>query len=176
MSDILVGFGKHTDLTLEQLFFKDPDYICWLIQDKQRFNSLFRNPTNRQQMLWLLERADNLNVPGKCFICKIQPIQRMAILQHYTGSIGRVEFVCNRCNYDGGSPAYYTTLSFMGMRHIEMFFKKYDKTGANYIVKAIKHAYFGDEHYRITQKRAREFFQNLKNFNLKTKSTTKRII
>jgi hypothetical protein len=43
-------------------------------------------------------------------------------------------------------------------------YRSYDKTGARFMVRSIKHAYFGDVSHRMTQARLEAFFDNPTNF------------
>ncbi len=156
-------FGKYNRKTVEQVFFTDPGYVWWMHQ--QGFHngtSKFKLRADEQQRLQtLIRRARHLRIPGTCTWCKDdKPVTRMFLTQHTSGGLARVDFDCENCTYGGGSrsialkPGFYTPDIYRG----------YDKTGGKFLVQAIKYAFFGDESYRITKKRAEDFFNNPQNF------------
>ncbi len=149
-------FGKHKGKSLEWLFFNDPGYVWWM-----EGNGADRNlpVAARERLSALRSRAKRLRIPHPCPFCKKRPISRMFVTQHISGGIGRVDFDCDECAPEGlGSvevpPGFYTPDLFRG----------YDKTGARFLIEAIKYAYFRDSSYRMTQPRLEAFFDNPKNF------------
>jgi len=149
-----VGFGKYSDKTLEWLFFNDPGYVWWMLS-----NSAEKSLTEPAQARFskLVQCAKHLAVPGHCKHCD-QPISRMSLTKHISGGLARVDFFCEKCQHDGSSsvlttPAFYTP----------DFFRNYDKTGARFLVNAIKYKYFGSK-VRMTQSKMEEFFDNSHNF------------
>jgi hypothetical protein len=150
-----VGFGKHADRTLEWLFFNDPGYVWWMVENdavgrlqgaaRQRFDALVR-------------RASGMKIPGHCAHCT-RPVERMSVTKHPSGGLARVDFFCGECHHDGPRsllvrPSFYTP----------DFFKSYDKLGGEFLVDAIKHRYYGSKVPRMTQKAMETFFSTRENF------------
>lgn len=150
-----LGFGKHKDRTLEWLFFHDPGYVWWMIDNgaEKRLN----DPT-RSRFEKLIRRARHLAIPGHCGHCS-QPVARMSLTKHISGGLARVDFFCNVCHHDGGSLSILTTPAF----YTPDFFRNYDKLGGSFLVDAIKYRYFGDN-ARMTQARMEKFFDDPSNF------------
>jgi hypothetical protein len=150
-----VGFGKHRERTLEWLFFNDPGYVWWMIEEgaEERLKGATRDRFDQ-----LVRRARHLAVPGKCRHCS-KRISRMSLTEHPSGGLAVVDFFCDTCSHEGGSrsvltiPAFYTPDLFRG----------YDKIGARFLVDAIKYAYFGPR-VRMTQKKMEEFFDEPSHF------------
>lgn len=154
-----LGFGKHAERTLEWLFFNDPGYVWWMIKDHVHTQRLHGAALSRFNDL--VRRARHLRVPGTCIWCrKGRAISRMFLTQHISGGLAKVDFDCDTCYPMGGSPTAGTVPSFF----TPDFYRGYDKTGATFMIRAIKYAYFKDESYRMTQKRLEEFFDNPDNF------------
>lgn len=152
-----LGFGKHAERTIEWLFFNDPGYVWWMIANNADKNL---HGAARQRFDDLVRRARHLRVPGKCWQCRSRPIARMFLTRHISGGLGRVDFFCDTCKYEGGSPSYSTTPAF----YTPDFFRDYDKTGGRFLVDEIKCAYFGNSKHRMTQSRMEEFFDTPGNF------------
>ena len=150
-----VGFGKHKDRTLEWLFFNDPGYIWWMID--QGANKNLRGAA-RTRFDQLVRRARHLAVPGKCLHCS-KPISRMSLIEHSSGGLARIDFFCDTCHHSGGTPSFLTTPAF----YTPDFFRFYDKLGGKFLVDAIKHAYYGKK-VRMTQTKMEEFFNEPSNF------------
>lgn len=148
------GGGKKGK-AVEQVFFIDPDYLWWISKQDGFFFG-----TNAYLFEKLCRRAAHLVVPGECHYqgCH-KPISRMLMIKHISGGLGAVEFVCDTCNYAGGSPSRIMTPGL----HAPPF-KRYDKTGCRYIVEAVKKAFFGDRKHRMTAARANHFFDTPANF------------
>ena len=149
-----VGFGKHKDKTLEWLFFNDPGYVWWML-DNGAEERLYGHARTRFDKL--VQRARHLAVPGHCAHCS-QTVSTMSLTRHISGGLARVDFFCRECHHDGGSsvlttPAFYTP----------DFFRNYDKRGGKFLVDAIKYRYFGGK-VRMTQARMEEFFDDPHNF------------
>ncbi len=157
---LLVGFGRHGKRSVEQLFFVDPGYVNWMIEngihhDPKKFNS-----AEQKRFDDLIRRASNLKIPGPCPWCKKLPVTRMFMTIHISGGLACVGFDCNRCEYDGGSKSIPVKPSFLQSE----IFRRYDKTGGKILVEAIKYAYFKDKSYKMTKDRADEFFDTPTNF------------
>lgn len=150
-----MGFGKHKGRTLEWLFFNDPGYVWWMINE----GAELYGPA-QARFRTLVRRARHLRVPGLCLWCKKRPITRMFLTMHTSGGLARVDFDCDKCRPLGGSissplrPGFFTP----------DFYRNYDKTGAKFLIRSIKYAYFQDESYRMTQKRLEAFFDDPNNF------------
>ena len=108
----------------------------------------------------LVRRAKHLRIPGLCSWCQIRPITRMFLTQHTSGGLARVDFDCDECHPHGSPPTASLKPSFF----TPDFYRNYDKTGASFMIGAIKYAYFKDSSYRMTQKRLEDFFDNPDNF------------
>jgi hypothetical protein len=104
----------------------------------------------------LVNRARSLSVPGQCEHCS-QPISRMSLTEDR--GMGRVGFFCTDCVPGGGSRCVLVKPSF----YTPDYFKSYDKSGAKFLVDAIKLRYFG-RRVRLTQSKMEEFFNNPKHF------------
>lgn len=150
-----VGFGKHKARTLEWLFFNDPGYVWWMI-DQGAQKSL--KGAARLRFDKLVQRAKHLAIPGKCKHCS-QPVSRMSLTRHSSGGLAVVDFFCGKCQHDGGSLSVLTTPAF----YTPDSFKDYDKLGAKFLVDAIKYAYFGTK-VRMTQAKMEEFFDEPRHF------------
>jgi len=150
-----VGFGKHKDKTLEWLFFNDPDYVRWMI-DKNAARKFNRRV--RDSFEYLVRRAMNLAVPGKCRHCD-RPISLMGLTKDKSGRLVQVEFLCDKCPGTGGSRSLLTTPAFF----IPDSFNSYDKGGEKVLVESIKHAFYGKK-VRMTQEKMEEFFDEPSNF------------
>jgi hypothetical protein len=149
-----LGFGKHADKTLEWLFFNDPGYVWWMIHERAEKNLSGAARTRFDQ---LVRRAKHLAIPGKCQHCS-KPISRMCLTEHPSGGLTRVDFFCDTCHHIGSrsiltTPAFYTP----------DLFKRYDKRGAEFLVSAIKSAYYGEK-VRMTQAKMEEFFDEPSHF------------
>jgi hypothetical protein len=153
----IVGFGEHKEKTLEWLFFHDLRYVWWMI-DKGGAKKLSVPALKRFNKL--VRRASHLVIPGKCLHCP-EPASRMSLAQH-PGSRGltRVDFFCDQCHQGSGCDLVPPSFCRPDM------FKRYNKQGAECLVRAIKEAYFGGE-VRMTQARMEKFFNTAKNFSLK---------
>jgi hypothetical protein len=149
-----VGFGKHKGRTLEWIFFNDPGYVWWMIDEGAVKNLTGPARTRFDQ---LVRRAKHLAIPGKCRHCS-KPVSQMSRGEHPSGGLARVDFFCDTCHHDGPrywltSPAFYTP----------DFFKSYDKLGGEFLVEAIKYAYYGKK-VRMTQAKMEEFFNEPSHF------------
>lgn len=149
-------FGKYKNKkkTLEWLFFHDPGYVWWMIDNGAEKNL---RGGERERFHQLVRRAKHLAIPGNCRHCS-RPISRMSLSEHSGGGLARVDFFCDGCDL-GGARSVLTTPAF----YTPDFFRNYDKLGATFLVDAIKSAYFGSN-ARMTQARMEEFFRNPANF------------
>jgi hypothetical protein len=150
-----VGFGKHRNRTLEWLFFNDPGYVWWMI-DEGADEKL--KGAARARFDQLVRRAKHLAVPGTCRLCS-KPISRMSLTEYSGGGLARVDFCCDEYHQIRGSPSLLTTPSF----YTPDFFKPYDKFGGMLLVDRIKYAFFGKK-VRMTQGKMEEFFDEPSNF------------
>jgi hypothetical protein len=150
-----VGFGRHKDKTLEWLFFNDPGYVWWMIDEGAQKNL---KGAARNRFDQLVKRAKHLAIPGACRHCS-NPISRMSLTMHTSGGLARVDFFCNECQHDGGALSVLTTPAF----YTPDFFKNYDKLGGKFLVDAIKFAYFR-KNVRMTQAKMEEFFDDPSHF------------
>jgi hypothetical protein len=149
-----VGFGKHEEKTLEWLFFHDPGYVWWMIENNEQEKL---NGAARMRFDELIRRAKHLAIPGTCSHCE-KPVSRMCLIRHPNGGLTDVVFFCNSCYRDGAISKFMTPSFFT-----PDVFKNYDKTGAKILVAAIKDAYF-DNKVRMTQAKMEEFFDDPTNF------------
>jgi len=150
-------FGKHRGKTLEWLFFNDPGYVKWMI-DKNVASSLKRRARDRFE--YLVRRAMNLAVPGKCRHCN-RPISLMSLTKDTSGRLAQVEFLCDKCPPIGGSRSLLTAPSFF----IPDSLKSYKKGGEKVLVDSIKYAYYGED-LQMSQAEMEEFFDEPSNFSL----------
>lgn len=153
-----VGIGKHAERTLEWLFFNDPGFVWWLLNKPDQLDRL--SAPARGRLDDLVRRARHLVLPGRCPRCRKKPITRMLWTEHRSGGLARVDFRCEDCGADSDSPFISTVPSF----DTPDVFRSYDKLGGDFLVKAIKRAYFGADPPRMTQKKMEEFFDNPANF------------
>ena len=153
-------FGKHKGKTLEWLFFNDPGYVEYIT--KKGINNDPRKfpPYARDRFQDLVRRASHLKIPGLCPWCKKRPITRMFFTQHISGGLAGVDFDCDVCEPKGSSPSTSLKPAFF----TPDIYRNYDKTGARFLIRAIKHAYFKNPSFKMTQKRLEEFFNYLENF------------
>ncbi|MEW6675438.1 MAG: hypothetical protein AB1348_05480 [Nitrospirota bacterium] len=90
-----------------------------------------------------------MKIPGLCPWCNKRPVTRMFLTLHISRGLGRVDFDCDKCSPGGGSlsmplkPAFFTP----------DYYRNYDKTGAKFLIDAIKYAYFKNSSIRMTQKK-----------------------
>jgi hypothetical protein len=150
-------FGKHRGKTLEWLFFNDPGYVKWMI-DKNVASSLKRRKRDRFE--YLVRRAMNLAVPGKCLYCN-SPISLMRLTKDISGRLAQVDFLCDKCPNTSSSRSLLTTPSFF----IPDSFKSYKKGGEKVLVDSIKYAYYGED-VQMSQAEMEEFFDEPSNFSL----------
>lgn len=153
-------FGRHRGRTLEWVFFHDPGYVWWMIdnnvhEDRRKFSS-----PARQRFDQLVRRAQHLRIPGRCPWCGERPITRMFWTEHTSGGLAVVNFDCDECHPTGGSLSVPSVPSF----YTPDLFRRYDKFGAYLLIREIKRAYFGDPSYRMTQRRMEAFFDDSSNF------------
>ena len=153
---IEVPFGKHEGRTLEWIFFHDPGYIWWLIEEEVDL----REDEVKERFDQLVRRASHLRIPGLCPWCKERPVTRMFLTHPRGGGLAAVTFDCDVCEPLGGSTSVECIPSFYTPDH----FRSYDKTGAEIMIAAIKYAYFGSSSARMTQKRMEDFFDDPNNF------------
>jgi len=149
-----VGFGKHRDRTLEWLFFNDPGYAWWIID-----NGATKNLSSgaRARFDALIRRAKHLRVPGRCDYCS-EPATKM-ILVYGAGGLASVDFVCDDRHYDSGNRSYAMKPAF----YTPDYFKNYDKLGARILVNAIKRRFL-PANQRMAQKAMEAFFDDPNNF------------
>lgn len=158
---LMLNFGKYEGKTLESVFFIDPGYAWWmeekLAEDPRAFRGL-----DLDRFRTLTKRATHLKIPGPCPWCKKRPITRMFLTaQPFRESLAVVSFDCDDCAPPrGASPSSAVRPGFK----TPDYYKSYDKTGGKFLVEAIKYAYFKNASYRITPKRAEEFWNNPENF------------
>lgn len=152
-----LNFGKYKNKTFEWLFFHDPGYVWWMIEKNipERFSKV-----ESKRFEDLVRRAKHLKIPGLCSWCNQRTITRMFLTQHTSGGLAKVDFDCDECHPFGSSP----TVSLVPSFFTPDFYRNYDKTGANFMIEAIKSAYFKDPSYRMTQKRMEDFFNDRNNF------------
>jgi hypothetical protein len=153
----IINFGKHSGKTLEWIYFHDPGYIYWMTGNNMQEKL---PPMTKERFEDLLRRASYLKIPGMCKWCNQRPITRMFMTLHPSGGLADVAFDCDKCYPLGGSYSVPTYPSF----YTPDFFRQYDKTGAYFLVQAIKRVYFGDPSIKMTQKRMEDFFNNPINF------------
>lgn len=155
MTAYIIGVGKHRGRTLEWLFFNDPGYVWWRIDQGARQNL---KGAARARFDQLVQRAKHLAIPGTCKHCR-QPVSRMSLTVHPSGGLAAVDFFCPQCQHDGGTLSVLTTPAF----YTPDFFKGYDKLGAKFLVDAIKYAYVGRK-VRMTQAKMEKFFDEPSHF------------
>jgi len=153
-----VGFGKHKDKTFEWLFFNDPGYVRWMIDEDvaRKFNRFMRN-----RFEGLVRQAMNLEVPGKCQYCD-RPISMMCLTKDTSGKLAQVDFLCDKCPGTGGSRSLLTEPAFL----IPESFRSYnDKGGDKVLADSIKYAYYGKD-VQMSEEEMEEFFEEPSNFAL----------
>lgn len=153
-----LNFGKYNGKTFEWLLFHDPGYVWWMIEENIPADKFLE--TEKRRFDDLVRRAKHLRIPGLCSWCKKKPITRMFLTKHISGGLARVDFDCDVCYPGGGSPTASLEPSFF----TPDYYRNYDKMGAKFMIDSIKHAYFNDSSYKMTQKRMEDFFNNPQNF------------
>jgi hypothetical protein len=156
----VLNFGKYKGKTLEWVFFHDPGYIWWIREnnihnDHHKFPQLVRTRFDD-----LVRRGLYLRIPGLCSWCNKRPITRMFLTLHISGGLGRVDFDCDECEPGGSSVSVPLTPSFF----TPDYYRNYDKTGARFLIDAIKWAYYRNSSERMTQQKMEDFFNNPNNF------------
>jgi hypothetical protein len=139
-----VGFGKYSLRTLEWLFFNDPGYPWWMVESGAVYKL---EGAARSRFEELLRRARHLRVPGQCARCD-QPITRMFLARRHGGGLAEVGFFCDAHGREDNAPGVMARPSF----YTPDIFKDYDKRGGHILIKAIKHAFFGAQPPRMTQR------------------------
>ncbi|NTW88850.1 MAG: hypothetical protein HGB26_06955 [Desulfobulbaceae bacterium] len=152
-----IGFGKHKDKTLEWLFFNDPGYVWWMI-DEGAQSQIKGGAGARTRFALLVKRAKHLAIPGTCKQCS-RLVSKMSLTMHPNGGLAEVDFFCDKCHRHGEALSVRATPAFYNSD----VFRNYDKLGAKFLVDAIKLAYFGKK-VRMTQAKMEEFFDNPSNF------------
>lgn len=84
----------------------------------------------------------------------------MFLTLHISGGLGRVDFDCDECEPGGSSVSVPLTPSFF----TPDYYRNYDKTGARFLIDAIKWAYYRNSSERMTQQKMEDFFNNPNNF------------
>lgn len=156
----VLSFGKHKGKTLEWLFFNDPGYVWWILQNNVEKDSTKFTSAERSRFETLVRRARHLRIPGTCSWCNKKPIRRMFLTQHVSGGLARVDFDCEDCFPAGSS----TTSALQPSFFTPDYYRSYDKFGAHEMIRAIKYAFYKDTSVRMTQKRLEEFFNNPDHF------------
>jgi hypothetical protein len=152
-------FGKHKGRTVEWLFFNDPGYVYWMVEQGIDKDTKWFNVHQQSEFEALIRKASHIRIPGICSWCRQEPVTRMFLTVHTSGGLACVDFDCDNCAPEGrGSvalpPGFWTP----------DFFRNYDKTGAKFLVDAIKSRMFGSRSHRMTEKRITEFWSNNDNF------------
>lgn len=144
-----------------RILFKDPGYVFWLWDGGYLKNRGIYTPQQLQSIATIIRRASHLKIPGYCTWCNDKrPATRMFMTKTYNETLARVDFDCDRCEYEGGSLSIPITPGFKGSD----IFKKFDKKGGEILANAIKYAYFGDKKKRLNKNVLEAFWTNEDNF------------
>lgn len=157
---IKLYFGKHKGKTLEWIFFHDPEYIKWIVENGIHKDPFKFTAEGRARLEKLVKRASHLKIPGFCERCGEKPITKMSLVLHTSGGLVGVEFHCEECR---PRESYYSTPLNPSLLESD-YFRSYNKMGAKILIRAIKGKYFGDSTIRLSQRRLEEFFDNPNNF------------
>lgn len=148
-----VSFGKYEGQTFEWLFFKDPQYVKWMIESGIPHQEHFGEEEGAY-FTELHRRASNL--AGPCPRCG-QPIARMGLTTRRRGELSAVGFYCEDCAFQGGSCTGYHPASFF----VEAY--TLEKWEQRMVQSEIQRLYIPGE--RLTQKKMEEFFRNDAHFS-----------
>lgn len=156
---VMIRFGKHEGKTVEYIFFNDPGYIYWMVEEGIHEDPKKFSPAEQNRIKVLLRRAAHIKVPGLCTWCKQRPVTRMFLTMHHGGGLAKADFDCEKCSPEGSvslpvNPGFWTP----------DIFRNYDKTGAKFLIHSVKFAFFQDVSYRMTEKRVEEFWENPDHF------------
>jgi hypothetical protein len=147
-------FGKHKGKTLPQVMFSDPDWFYHGLEKGYFKGSLFlqAKEIHRKSCAIRVPRRDG----EKRFVEYIidRGSGKFATLHVITGDMESYQF-----------HAKNMILEVIDMR-VPREIKKYDKTGYQNFLCAMKAIIFGDPGYKMTKRRCEEFFENDENFEL----------
>ena len=153
MSWSILQFGKYEGKSLPQVLFSDADWFFWAWEDNVLRGQL------RVEAELLYTRATSIRVPqdgGERLVIEY-------MMYPGTGKCCGFDLVEeSRPRHEGSTPTRRSG-------HIDLSFARqcadYDKLGCNLLVRSLKHAYFGDENFRMTRKRCEDFFGDAANFH-----------
>lgn len=149
-----LNFGKHSDKTLPQVLFSDPDWFFWAVE-----TGVFKTrPTFATEVKVLNERARNIKIPkGKhCDPVVEYLIHRPSMKFSHFEIVSRDQQL-----HEGASPAFRSTVIDMSVpRRIA----QYDKLGCKSLLSSLKFHLFGSKSARVGKERAEAFFADSTNF------------
>ena len=152
-----IGFGKYEGKTLPQIVFADPDYFFWAFE-----TGVFNKPGLASQAAEVNRRARRIAIP----LGKGGQKRHAEYLFHApTGKFGAMRLIPETQAAHQGSSGVAERLEVIDLS-VPRSIKGYDKQGCGLLMATVKEYLFGDSGFRITKKRAGDFFSTDKNFAL----------
>ena len=141
---------KHAGKSYEWLFFHDPSYATWIIENNitnQRHNFSEEEGEHFEE---IYRRASHLT--GVCHWCRQRPLTQLGIRYSNHGSPSYADFYCRDCQGRSGCVTEASPPAIILPRRLR------DCEQAR-IIDAVKRQYSGDPHLKLTQHRMEEFFR-----------------
>jgi hypothetical protein len=152
MNDIL-NFGKYYGKSLQWVALHDPDYLFWLVEE-----NAIRDPLLRSKAGELALKARNIKLP------RSDAENWYVVYIPHKGDLACVEII-PKARLDPYRSQYWADHIDLSMARQ---WKRYDKSGGQVLIKAVKRLYFKDGNVRLTDQRCRDFFANADHFVLDT--------
>lgn len=146
----ILDFGRHAGVSLFQLPFRDPDWLFWALE-----SGAFEG---RECGMWapeICDRARRIRIPGHD--------SHRPLVAEYTERGNRlvhVELVPE--DHPVGRASH--RLKWLDLSYARFLRGGMDKRGSQLVVRATKHAWFGNESARIDQDGAKAFFSDASHF------------
>lgn len=150
MSWTILGFGKHSTITLPQLLFIDPDYFYWAYDEE-----VLRGRIPLTEIQDAYDKSRNIKIPEK---------DRHAeyVFDGFSGVFADLKLV------PIDRPPHVGTSKTLRLDRIDMarirYAKTYDKLGYKLLIPSMKQILFGSSKTRISKAKAEVFFENPDNF------------
>ena len=145
-----LGFGKHSELTLPQILFKDPDWFFWAME-----NRVFSTRVTLPEANDINRKARNITIPDQypdhiAQYAMHRPTEKFQELDLIKSGDHRTVHATYKRTIDLSTPR-----EFAG----------YDKSGCRHLIHNVKFYLFGSRSAKMTRQRCEEFFDNPANFS-----------
>ena len=171
MNSTQIDFGRYKGKTAPQLVFVDPDYFFWGID-----NGLFTNANSklREEAYDVADKAQRIRIQRLTYL-RTSKFVAVYILCSMVGFFKDMQivpqvvyddsnsFICDGNSFIRDDNSLYIALDVINLS-IPYQNAYYGRTGARFLVYAVKQYLFGDRYYRMTAKRAAAFFEDDDNF------------